>query len=254
MAYVMSFVARIAAAFFVVALPVLFVTTNVRILASDVGFYEAGLRRHDADRATGIALTELDRAAQEIVDYFENDATTLRIVVSENGQESPLFNARETEHMRDVKSLVRLVYRANEVALAFVLTYVTAVFLWARERSLRTLAWLALGGVVAGALTLGAVGVVAATGFDSTWTRFHELAFSNDLWQLDPDTDHLIQMFPERFWENATLTVGVMTLAEATFTAVLAAAYLLVSRGRPRAERGGKERGPEQRLPAPADG
>lgn len=234
----MSVLTRLAAVCFVVALPVLFVTTNVRVIASASGFYEAGLRRHDADRATGIALTELDRAAQEIIEYFENDADTLRIVVSENGQEATLFNARETEHMRDVKSLIRLVYRVNEVSLAFVLAYITGVFLWARERSLRELAWLALGGVGAGTVALGAIGVVALTGFDSAWSQFHELAFSNDLWQLDPDTDHLIQMFPERFWAEATLTVGVMAIAEATATAALAVGYLLVAR--PRAGSGGQ--------------
>ncbi|KAA0239179.1 TIGR01906 family membrane protein [bacterium] len=237
MATGMRVLAKVAAACFVVALPVLFVTSNVRILASDAGFYESGLRKHDADRATGIALTELDRSAQEIIEYFENDAETLRIVVSENGQEAPLFNAREVEHMRDVKSLVRLVYRVNEISLAFVLAYVTGVFLWARERPLRELAWLALGGVGAGVVVLGAVGALAITGFDSAWTQFHELAFSNDLWQLDPDTDHLIQMFPEKFWEEATLTVGVMAIAEAVATAALATGYLLIAR-----QQGGDDR------------
>ena len=55
-----------------------------------------------------------------------------------------------------------------------------------------------------GVLVIGAVGVMVAIGFESTWERFHELAFTNDLWLLNPRTDHLIQMFPEPFWQDMT--------------------------------------------------
>jgi integral membrane protein (TIGR01906 family) len=232
-AAIMSILARVAAAFFILALPLFLVTTNVRVLASDVGFYKRGLRNYNAAETTGIALPELDRASGEIIDYFENDAGTLRILVNEGGQEASLFNARETEHMRDVKTLMNIVYRANEGSLAFVLVYVTAVFLWARERSLRSLAWLGLGGVAAGFVFVAAIGVVAAAGgFDQAWNEFHLLVFSNDFWRLNPDTDHLIQMFPEPFWQDATVIAGALTVAEAALVSALAGGYLFATRKR----------------------
>jgi len=229
----MSILARVPAAFFILALPLFLVTTNVRVLASNVGFYERGLRNYHAAETTGIALPELDRASAEIVDYFQNDAGTLRILVNEDGQEGSLFNARETEHMRDVKTLIRIVYRANEASMAFVLVYVTAVFLWARERSLRSLAWMGLGGVAAGFLFVAAIGVVAAVGgFDQAWTEFHQLVFTNDFWRLNADTDHLIQMFPEPFWQDATVIAGGATVVEAVLISALASGYLFATRDR----------------------
>ncbi|MGI8927020.1 MAG: TIGR01906 family membrane protein [Tepidiformaceae bacterium] len=229
----MKFVSAIATGGFILALPILLVTANVRILASDEGFYRRGLREHDAAEATGIALPELDRAAGEVVAYFENDANTLRILVHEGGQEESLFNARETEHMKDVKSLMRALYRLNEVALAYVLTYITAVFLWARERPLQALCRRALLGVGAGFTVLGVVGAFALSGFDQFWTRFHEIVFRNDLWRLDPDSDRLIQMFPEPFWEEATYIVGALTLVEAAAVVIVSVAYLLGTRQGP---------------------
>ncbi|MCZ2109166.1 MAG: TIGR01906 family membrane protein [Dehalococcoidia bacterium] len=226
----MVILSRFAAACFVLALPVFLITSNVRFLASDTAFYRHGFREYHADRATGVPMADLDRAAGEIVDYFEDDSATLRIIVTADGQESSLFNTRETEHMKDVKSLIRVVYRSNEISLVVVLAYIAAVVLWARERSVRALAVLSLAGVGTGLAVVAVIGVFALTGFDAAWTRFHELVFSNDLWRLDPATDHLIQMFPEGFWQEATFIVGGLTLAEAAVIVIVSLGYLVVSR------------------------
>jgi len=229
----MAWVSRLAAALFIVALPVFLVTTNVRFLAGEVRFYERGFRVHDADVATGLPLAELDRAAREIIDYFENDAEVLRIVVEENGEEVALFNQRETEHMRDVKGLMRAVFRANEASLAYVIAYVGGVFLWAGQGGLRRLSWLCLGGVAAGVAVVALVGLAALFGgFESTWDRFHEVVFTNDFWQLNPATDRLIQMFPEAFWAEATFIVGALTLGEALAIVIAAVACLVFVRER----------------------
>ncbi len=43
------------------------------------------------------------------------------------------------------------------------------------------------------------VGVLSFIDFDGLWTRFHQIAFRNDLWQLDPSKDYLIMLFPKPF-------------------------------------------------------
>ncbi len=218
------------------AVPILLFTTNIRFLASDTGYLEGGLRRHDAAENTGIALNELDYAVGAIVRYFEDDADTLRILVFTGGQETALFSEDETLHMEDVKGLMRTIFRANEVALGFVLAYVAATVLWAGERSGRTLAKETLAAVGAGALVGVAVGIVALVGFDGAWNQLHEILFTNDLWLLDPRTDRLIQMFPETFWAEATFIVVGMALAEAVVLVGAAGGYLWFTRP-PRAER-----------------
>ncbi len=231
----MRILPAIASVGFVLAVPILLFTTNIRFLASDTGYLEGGLRRHDAAENTGIALNELDYAVGAIVRYFEDDADTLRILVFTGGQETALFSEDETLHMEDVKGLMRTIFRANEVALGFVLAYVAATVLWAGERSGRTLAKETLAAVGAGALVGVAVGIVALVGFDGAWNQLHEILFTNDLWLLDPRTDRLIQMFPETFWAEATFIVVGMALVEAVVLVGAAGGYLWFTRP-PRAE------------------
>lgn len=228
----MTLLSRLSAVAFIIAIPVFLVTSNIRFFASETRFYERGFRQNNAAAITGVSLPELDRAAKELANYFENDAPLLTTTVQIDGQEAPLYNDREIAHMKDVKALMRFVYRLHEFSLAVVITYITCVYLWAREKSLRALATQALAGVGVGFAALAFVGVFALTGFDAAWTKFHQLAFSNDLWRLDPSRDRLIQMFPEKFWQESTYIIGALTLVEVALTVGVALAYLLATRER----------------------
>ena len=41
--------------------------------------------------------------------------------------------------------------------------------------------------------------------FGTLFTRFHLLAFTNDLWLLNPETDLMIRMLPQEFFEKMAL-------------------------------------------------
>jgi uncharacterized membrane protein len=92
---------------------------------------------------------------------------------------------------------------------------------------------------------LGAVGGLAMMGFDAAWSQFHGIAFTNDFWELNPRTDHLIQMYPEDFWFEATMAIGLMIALQAFAIGALSAAYLLLTR-----QKGGMiEARPRRELP-----
>jgi len=204
----------------------LLVTSNVRWVANEVGLYHYSFDEYDAEAATGISRSELDRAADKLVRYFNNDDESIRIFVQEDDRRVALFNERESSHLTDVKNLFRTVFRVQEASLAFALVFVVAVFIWAAEAPLRLLARILLQ---ASLLTLGLLalfGVLALVGFDELFLRFHLVAFTNDLWNLNPDTDHLIQMFPRDFWFDATMLVAGLTAVEAVLLASLSAMYL----------------------------
>ena len=237
----MKLLSRIATVLFVVAVPVFLVTANVRFVASDTWFHQQGFRQYDVDETTGIGFEQLDAADDNLVRYFEDDRSTLRIPVEVDGQEVQLFNDKETLHMSDVKGLMRFVYRLNEASLAIVLAYVGGVVLWAKERSTRDLARYSLFGVGVGFAFVGAIGALALVAFDATWTRFHKIAFRNDAWRLDPDTDRLIQMFPEPFWQDMTYLVGGLTLAQVVLVVAVSVGYLVFGRERAVAAGGGAD-------------
>ena len=238
-----SMLRRLATVLFVLSIPLLLITSNVRWAANEPRLYEYSFDHYDAEARTGVARNELDFAARDLIRYFNDDRPTIQTLVTQEGRAVPLYNERETSHLRDVKNLFRTVFRVQEASLAFALLYVVGVFVWAREAPLRSLARTVLGASVLTFALLGLAAVGALVGFDELWTKFHLLAFTNDLWKLDPETDHLIQMFPEDFWFDATLLVAALTAVEAlallaASTRVLAATPAWVDGGARRASRG----------------
>ena len=101
---------------------------------------------------------------------------------------------------------------------------------------MRAFAWLLIKASVFTIAVVAALGVAASTGFDRLWERFHFLAFANDFWQLNPARDHLIQMFPDQFWLDVSLAIGIVTIAEALLIMSLSAAYLYATREEAQAE------------------
>ena len=59
---------------------------------------------------------------------------------------------------------------------------------------------------------LGALLLLMALSFDFIFTEFHHLFFEGDSW-LFLYSDTLIRLFPERFWMDAFIIVGLFTLA-----------------------------------------
>ena len=227
----MGFARTLATIAFIVALPIALLSTNIRVLANAPLVYRYAFDRYDAERSTGLSRADLDSTAAALRAYFNNGEKTFYHQVTEDGLPASVFNARETRHMQDVKRLFVLVNRAQEVSVVYVLAYVVAFFIWAREGSARQLAAQSLIGLALGAAFVGGVAIFAAFGFDAAFTRFHTLAFSNDFWQLNPDTDHLVQMFPEPFWRDMTVLLGIMCAVEGLLIGVVSAVYLLGTRG-----------------------
>jgi integral membrane protein (TIGR01906 family) len=226
----MGFARSLATILFVIALPVALVTTNIRVLANAPLVYDYAFDRYDAEQATGLSRSDLDGTGAALREYFNNGEKTFYRTVTEDGLEQSVFNARETRHMEDVKSLFVKVNRAQEASVVLVLLYAVGFFIWARDGQVRQLAVHCLTGLALGIVTVGGIGIVAAFGFDAAFERFHTIAFANDLWQLNPATDHLIQMFPEPFWRDMTVLLGAMCAAEALAIAAVSVVYLLGSR------------------------
>ena len=219
-----------AALLFIIALPVALITTNVRIAVNEPRLYRYAMDHYDGPETTGIERAELLRGSRELRDYFNNDEDEIFVRVEKDGEPIALFNPREVSHLRDVKTLFQTSFQAQEGAVLFVLAYVVLVFLWAREGSLRALARQLLLSGLLGLAVIGGVGAFAVAGFDQSFEQFHLIAFDNDLWRLDPDRDRLIQMFPEAFWRDVSLWIGIASLVELGVLAVGATVYLGLTR------------------------
>ena len=122
---------------------------------------------------------------------------------------SPAFGERELAHMRDVRTLFGHALRLQLVAIALIAVLALALAR-TRHRAVVPL------GLLAGAVATLAIAVLAVPvillGFDGFFTRFHEVFFSGDSWRFD-DSDTLIRIYPERFWQDVSqLAAGIAVL------------------------------------------
>jgi len=227
----------------VVAIPIALITTNIRFAASEVRVYDYSVREYDAASAARIPESELIRANRSLVSYLTaENASPLHIVVTNSsGEEEALFNARETVHLADVRDVFQTLFTVQVFAVALVLTLAVVLFVAA---SLRVLARALLFGALLTGGLVAATGAVASLGFDNAWHDLHLLIFTNDLWLLDPASDHLIQMFPRDFWFQVTLLIGAFTLLQALLISGVSGLYLYATRS-------AEPAAPQRYTPAP---
>lgn len=199
---------------FAALLPVFLIAINVVYVTDSDWLYTYNWWRNGVSERTGLPVSELDSAADQIKDYFANDAERLDVRVNTSRGVVSLFDEREILHMIDVKDLMRYV-AAVSVWSGVVLLACAALGLLIRRREFfasmsRWLRWCAL----VWGLIIVAVVVVAIIDFTWIFTQFHLLSFANDLWQLDPFRHYLLLLFPERFFLEATLFIALLTVIE----------------------------------------
>ena len=104
---------------------------------------------------------------------------------------------------------------------------------WARRRRIRDRTpcaprarfafWRAVrAGAALLAVGVVAVGIVGLVAFDAAFEVFHRLFFAGGTYTFDPRTDRLVQLFPQRFWFETSVAVGVVILVLCAGTAWLA--------------------------------
>lgn len=199
---------------FVACLPVFLIAINVVYITDSDWLYTYNWWRNGVSDRTGLPVSELDSAADQIKDYFANDAERLDVRVSTSQGTITLFEEREILHMIDVKDLMRYVATMS-VWSGVALLFCGALGLLIRRREFfasmsRWLRWCAL----VWGLVIAVVVVVAIIDFTWIFTQFHLLSFANDLWQLDPFRHYLLLLFPERFFLEATLFIALLTVIE----------------------------------------
>ena len=202
------------AAIFALLLPVFLILFNVSYVTNSEWLYDYGWWRNDIANRTGLSVEELNNGADQIKEYFGNDAEFLDLRVNFGGSEVSLYKEREILHMVDVKALMQGVFSITRWSgIALLLLLVVGAFVFKRDAApllLRSLRWSAIGTGV----FLVVFGATAAINFGWLFTQFHFLSFANDLWLLDPYRDYLIIMFPQRFFFEAAMFIGVLTVID----------------------------------------
>jgi len=222
---VLDWIRTVVSVAFVLLLPLLVISTSLRGLVTDRELLLQGFRDNQVSRTTGLDQPQLERIADAFVAYFQGPRGQIQMQVTVAGQSRPLFNDREVEHMEDVQALIQWFLRMQMVcAFVAIVRIGFALFVERRPEPLgRDL--LLSAALMVGLVVL--VGVLSLLDFSSLWTQFHQIAFRNDLWQLDPSRDYLIMLFPEPFWFTATVRMATSVAVQTGLIAVVGAALFL---------------------------
>jgi hypothetical protein len=172
-----------------------------------VGFEQA---RHGVRDLLGSDQADVDRVTDALLaDLFLNGDFR----VSLDG-ESPILDAAERSHMRDVGGVVRMLVGLEVVALA---ALVLAGQRLRRERERRGRLLLVAAALIGGAAV--ALAFVFAVAFEAAFTAFHALFFAAGTWQFSADSN-LLRLFPQPLWYETALVAGAVIALSAVLVAL----------------------------------
>jgi integral membrane protein (TIGR01906 family) len=169
-----------------------------------VGFEQG---RAQATAWTGFTETDLKAATDAILADLVFGPPDFDVEIAG----TPVLEARERAHMRDVRDVFAAFFRVAQVGAV-----VALVIAWRRRRGDRLGTWRALRAGSFGLVAVLAVaGVIALVAFDALFEIFHRLLFAGGSYTFDPRTERLVQLFPFQFWQETAIAVGVVAIVAA---------------------------------------
>ncbi|MEY8381871.1 TIGR01906 family membrane protein [Christensenellaceae bacterium 44-20] len=185
-------------------------------------FYQREYQKLDTAEQIGMSGADLQAATDALLDYLRGRREDLHVQATIGGQQREVFNQREILHMVDVRMLYLWAMRIGNGLLILAAAFYLWAWIGGRDKAA------VLGGYLQGNYILlgliAALGIYAALDFNSFWTGFHKIFFTNDLWLLDPRTDLLIQMVPEQFFFD--LVMRIVVSAAVIIAVLMVAAHL----------------------------
>ncbi|GEM_PF-3423997 len=139
------------------------------------------------------------------------------LLTNQTSLDLPDITLSEASHMYDVK---KIVWNTSIVFLAILMSF---ILLGATVPQ-----WFCKGIFFGSIIAIGLIlllFVLSLTAFNTFFTGFHKIFFSQGNWQFPLDSI-LIQTYPEQFWKNITLQWIVLFVVQAVFGTVFAYTFL----------------------------
>lgn len=190
-------------------MPVAIVMTAVRLLLAPWFLRFEYATPNFPEDPYGFTLEERLHWSSLSLEYLVNDAGIEFIEALRFEDGSPVFNERERAHFIDVKVILTAalwVWRGALLLLALL-----AFWAWKSERLDAYARGLGRGGW----LTAAAIGVIilfVVLSFRVFFVAFHNVFFPPGTWTFNW-SDTFIRLFPERFWRDIFIYVGVFSAA-----------------------------------------
>ena len=187
---------------------------SLEIITFSDWVYEYNWTRNQISQNTGLKIDQLNEVSDQIKGYFKDDQEKLEILLQQPGRQVfSLFNQKEIDHMIDVKNLIQATLLFERIGLLLLLVFF--IFFLFREGSkifYENFKRIILGSFLIWSILLFLIIFGMIVDFNYTFTLFHKIMFTNDLWILDPNNDFLIMIFPQRFFLEISAAIIILFL------------------------------------------
>ncbi len=222
--------AKQLAAYFISFLLILTILiTSILFVAFDIEFFDNQYTQLDISKETGMNHTDLIRVTADLLDYIRGDREELESIKAViEGEYRQVFNEVEIAHMIDVKNLFDFSITLRDIAtlMLVLLSLILFIYLKNTKGFFKLVSKSYIKVFLLLIFLLLAVLLLMNIDFAGSWDQFHYIFFDNDLWQLDPDTDIMINMMPEDFFLSAVYRVLGYTAACTGILALIA--YIII--------------------------
>lgn len=174
------------------------IISTVFFYSFNENYYEKMYDKLAVADTLSITNKELFEVNDKLLSYIKGQENNLDYSIEINGRIEEFFNQREKDHMIDVQDLY---LNANKIRIvSFSIALLSFVFAFINKIKKNEFAEVLGKVLLSYGFIIGSILIYAVLDFDSFWTTFHHLIFSNDLWLLDHRTDRLINMVPLEFF------------------------------------------------------
>lgn len=196
------------AAMFLVVIVLLISSFQIGIYGDpDYGFYEKEYAKYNVTESLDMTMEDVMDVTGYMMDYLIGREDVLSVETEVDGETQDFFNEQDRLHMEDVRNLFLGGLRLRTVCA--VLALLLLIFLAVTKADMRkqiTRGYFCALGVFA--VLIVVLLISFAVDFTASFTLFHEIFFTNDLWMFDPSTDYMIRMLPEGFFYDMVMRIG----------------------------------------------
>lgn len=193
----------------VILVPLVLILTSVRLLLTPA-FVQIEYRTPNFP-PDPYGFTQEDRLhwSQIALDYLLNDEGISFLEELQFADGSSVYNARELGHMVDVKNVLGSALIVWYISLAGI--FLLGIWAYWGGWWIDYKVGVRKGGWITVAL-VAATMVAVLIGFSLFFVFFHEIFFDPGTWTFR-FSDTLIRLFPERFWRDTFIAIGLLSLA-----------------------------------------
>jgi integral membrane protein (TIGR01906 family) len=202
---------------------ILFITAvTVVNIAGDRVLLSGEMYRYAWPSATGLPDEEYPEMGRMIAEYLTGRRDEFQYTYRDkNDKEISCFQPHEAAHMADCRGLIRTAGTLRWILLAAALVFF-GIGIAIREHRKQFLSGIISGAAVAGVVFISLL-LWGLIDFDSLFTLFHRVMFTNEGWMLNPKTDMLIRLMPTPFFTSMGVRVllAVAAMGLAAFSAAV---------------------------------